>query len=301
MTIHVQKETRSTVCLTFDFDAVSLWFGTFDNFGYQAVGRGEFGARVGVERILALLEDTGVTSTWFVPGHTAESWPAVTRAIVDAGHEIAHHGYCHENPVELGSAEEAVLVRGIEALVNVTGVRPVGYRSPAWETTDQTVELLLKHGFVYAANGMSEDFRPYRARRGDVTSVTERFGYGAETSLIEIPAAWHLSDLSQLEPVIEYPGRIAPNPAATESIWQAEFDYMHDREPGGVITYTFHPQVIGRGHRMLMLERLIHHIQERPDVWFARMDAVAGAWMPDVPGLWSPTVEPSTLARERTA
>lgn len=257
----------------------------FKSFNTQGIGRGEYGARVGAERILRLLDKYDVPTSWFVPGHTAESWPGITRAIAEAEHEIAHHGYCHESPIELGDQEEAILIRGIEALEAVVGKRPIGYRAPTWEITPHTVPLLLKHGFTYAGNGMAEDFRPYRARVGDVGSLTQRFEFGEETDLIEIPSAWHLTDFSQLE--VGPPYHLAPAPAHAEEIWRDEFDYMHDNIENGVITYVFHPECIARGHRIMMLERLIRHMHDSGDVWFARTEDVAKAWQPDPPGRWA--------------
>lgn len=282
MPITLPPSKRCAVCITFDFDAVSLWFGMFKSFDSQAIGRGEFGPRVGAGRILELLDRYAVPSSWFVPGHTAETWPDITRAIASAGHEIAHHGWCHEPPPELGDQEEAVLVRGIEALESIVGQRPIGYRAPSWTITDNTVELLLKHGFTYASNGMAEDFSPYRARVGDKASPTSPFVFGDETDLIEIPSGWHLTDCSQLE--VGPPWNLAPSPAQAEQIWRDEFDYMHTNIKDGVITYVFHPECIGRGHRMMMFERLIRHIVDAGDVWFARTQDVAQAWQPDPPG-----------------
>jgi peptidoglycan/xylan/chitin deacetylase (PgdA/CDA1 family) len=288
MAIEMPRGARCAVCFSFDFDGLSLWFGTFGKFTSQAIGRGEYSARVAVERVLALLQRYGMATTWFVPGHSAETWPAVTRAIVEAGHEIGHHGYCHESPLEMTrEQEERILVRGIEAIESVTGRRPVGYRSPIWDTSDNTAALLLEHGFRYMANGMAEDYKPYRVRIGDVPSLTERFHYGREIDLLEIPSAWHLSDMIQLEIVYEFPHRVAVSPSEVERIWFAEFDYMYERVGGGVLTYTFHPEGIGRGHRIVILERLLDHIAQKGDVWMPTMRSVAENWRPDPPGLWS--------------
>lgn len=279
---------RSAVCLTFDFDGLSSWFVTQGLFTPQAISRGEYSARVAVERLLELLASYGVTSTWFVPGHSAETWPAVTRAIAEAGHEIAHHNYCHENPVGMDrDTEEQIIKRGIDALVAVTGQRPVGYRSPIWDLSENTVSLLVENGFLYAANGMADDYRPYRARIGDEPDVKGPFVYGEETSLIEIPQAWHLTDLIQLEIMFQWPNRISVAPSEVERIWFDDFNYMHEHCPGGVITYTFHPDGIGRAHRVVILKRLLDHITSLSDVWLARMVDVAKAWTPDPPGLWA--------------
>lgn len=294
MPVQMPQGKRCAVCLSFDFDGLSSFFGTFGLFTPQAVSRGEYSARVAVERLLAFLADKGISSTWFIPGHTAETWPAVTRAIVDAGHEIGHHNYCHENPVGLTrDEEEAIIVRGLDALANVAGVRPVGYRSPIWDLSENTIPLLLEHGFVYAGNGMADDHRPYRARIGDKVSLTEPFVYGDEVDLLEIPSAWYLSDLIQLEIIWEFPHRISVSPGEVERLWRDEFEFLYNHAPGGVLTYTFHPDGIGRPHRFVILERLVEEMLSRGDVWFAKMGEIADAWTPDPPGLWSPSSQTS--------
>ena len=285
MALALPPSKRCAVCITFDFDCISLWLGMIKSFNAHGIGRGEFGARVGAERLLALFDEYDVPTSWFTPGHTAETWPAVVRAVAAAGHEIAHHGYCHESPVEMAEREEAILVQGIEAIESVVGTRPIGYRAPTWHTTDNTVPLLMKHGFTYASNGMAEDFRPFRARVGDVASLTQRFTFGEEVDLIEIPSAWHLTDAPMLE--AGPPNHLSPSPSEAERIWRDEFDYMREHVDGGVITYVFHPETMARGHRIMILERLLAHMRGCGDVWFARTDEIAAAWQPDPPGLWA--------------
>ena len=76
-------------------------------------------------------------------------------------------------------------------------------------------------------------------------------------------------------------------PSEVERIWFDEFNYGYESHPGGVLTYTWHPDGIGRPHRFVILRRLIEHMASRPDVWFPQMREVAAAWTPDAPGLWS--------------
>ena len=153
---------RATVCLTFDFDAISIWIGPMGAPSPSMISGGEFGV-VGVERVLRLLARERRPATFFIPGHTADTYPDSVRAIVAAGHEVGHHGYLHENPVALESAEREreVLERGLAALDRAAGVRPIGYRSPAWDNSPQTIGLLLEYGFRYESSLMGKDFEPY--------------------------------------------------------------------------------------------------------------------------------------------
>lgn len=256
--------SNPTVCLSFDFDAISLWIGPMGAKSPSMISRGEFGA-VGVMRILRLLEREAIPATFFVTGHTAETYPTQTRAIAEAGHEIGHHGYLHENPIDLSPAdEERVLLRGLAALDAVTGVRPTGYRSPSWDNSPNTIDLLLKHGFRYESSLMADDFTPYWARTGDAINLEGPYRFGQSVDLVELPVSWLLDDFPHFE-YIRLPNRVSPGLSAAskvEEIWRDEFDFMVRDVPGGVFTLTMHPQVIGRGHRVLMLERLIAHFRE---------------------------------------
>ncbi len=269
---------RATVCLTFDFDALSLWIGPFNATSPSMLSRGEFGA-VAVRRILRLLDREGIPATFFTPGHTAETYPDHLRDIAAAGHEIGHHGYLHEDPVALASrdAERDVLQRGFDALDRVVGVRPVGYRSPAWENSPHTVELLLEAGFRYESSLMGDDFTPYWCRTGDVVRRDGPYEFGPTTDLVEMPVSWILDDWPHFE-YLQIGSRVSPGlsaPSKVEEVWQGEFDYLYRDVPGGVFTLTMHPQVIGRGHRLLMLERLIASFKGHADVQFTTLGAAA--------------------------
>lgn len=273
--------TDATVCLTFDFDAVAIWIGSYGATSPSVISRGEFGV-VGVERILGLLKDHGIRATFFIPGHTVDTYPDSVKAIAAAGHEIGHHGYLHENPVALESKEHElrVLERGLDVLDRVAGVRPVGYRSPAWDNSPHTIELLLEYGFRYESSLMGKDFEPYWCRVGDVIDPDGPFLLGKEVDLVELPVSWLLDDFPHFE-YVRLANRLAPGLSAAskvEEIWREEFDFMADEVPGGVYTLTMHPQVIGRGSRIRMLDRLIRHIASREDVQFATCAEAADAF-----------------------
>ncbi len=152
-------------CLTFDFD---VWSG-FAARGMTTptpISRGEFGL-VGARRLVDLLGRKNIRSTWFVPGVVIDSHEADVSRIVVAGHEIAHHGYSHEVPAHLSpEREEGEMVRAIASIRRVAGRAPRGYRSPAWDLSPVTIDLLLKHGFDYDSSLMGDElhtlFRPPR-------------------------------------------------------------------------------------------------------------------------------------------
>lgn len=265
------------VALTFDFDAYSTWIHSHGATSPSMLSRGEFCA-VGVRRILPLLERYGIKATFFIPGHTALAFPGHVRAIRDDGHEIGHHGYVHENPVLLSpEAERAVLLKGLEALDEVAGVRPTGYRSPAWDNSPNTVPLLIEHGFAYESSMMGNDYEPYWCRVGDKWSKTAPFEFGWPVDLIELPVSWHLDDFPHFEFM---PGGQSGStaPSAVLETWCAEVDYLCDRVGQGVLVVTMHPQIIGRGSRMLMLEAFIKHVLTKGNAGFTRCADYVGAW-----------------------
>ena len=271
---------RATICLSFDFDAISLWIGPFGATSPSMISRGEFGA-VGARRILRLLEREGIPATWFVTGHTADTYPEIVRDIAAAGHEIGHHGYLHENPIALETREreEDVLLRGFAALERAAGGRPVGYRSPSWDTSPFTIDLLRQHGFRYDSSLMGDDFTPYWCRVGDEIDPAGPYRFGPPVDLVELPVSWLLDDFPHFEYLsLKSSGLRVPGLSAAskvEEIWRDEFAFMYRDVPGGTFTLTMHPQVIGRGHRIMMLERLVAFMRGHGDVRFATMAEAA--------------------------
>src|SRR5438552_2404744 len=144
---------NSTICLTFDFDALSVWL-AYDRTTPAMLGRGEYGARVGVPRVLELLDRYGLGATFFVPGHTVESFPQETESILERGHEVAHHSYAHVDPsLQSRDDEREDMERAWHTLERI-GVTPLGFRSPSADLSDSTLELVEEFGFLYDSSLM---------------------------------------------------------------------------------------------------------------------------------------------------
>ena len=258
------EDRRVAVALTFDFDAESAWLGSFRVDTPSALSRGAYGANEGVPRILRLLERYQLPATFFVPGDTAERHPKETCDIAAAGHEIGHHGYLHEPPHLLEEpAERTMLEKGLDALDRIVKRRPRGYRSPAWELSKNTFRLLADYGFEYDASQLAMD-RPYWVEDA-----------GRRTGIVEVPSAWELCDSGHFlfVPAANLTGMSGAS--KVEEIWKGDFDGAHAE--GGDVCYvlTMHPQIIGRHHRLAMLERVLRHILEHDGVWFAQMSEIA--------------------------
>jgi peptidoglycan-N-acetylglucosamine deacetylase len=250
--------SEQLVCLSFDFDAMS-GFVSRGMITPTPVSRGEFGA-VGVDRLLKLLSSRQILASWFIPGVVIGTYPDLCQRIVDAGHEIGHHGWTHDTPASMDRAQERdALLRGNEAIERISGQLARGYRSPSWDLSPHTIELLLEQNFVYESSMMGHDYLPYQARVGDVVHTDAPMEFGKPTSLIEMPISWTLDDYPHFEFVVNQRGIMPGLQNATNVLenWINDYRYMKRQLDWGVITYTCHPLVIGRGHRMMMLEQLI--------------------------------------------
>jgi peptidoglycan/xylan/chitin deacetylase (PgdA/CDA1 family) len=263
-------EPRLTVALTFDSDAISDGIRRGDS--PVKLSHGEFGPRVGVPRILELLERERIPATWFVPGHTLETFPASTEAILAGGHELACHGWYHEDFSELTEdAQRGILDRSVEAVRRAAGAPPKGFRAPYWALGPQTLQLVLGAGFEYDSSLMADDYRPYRVRFGDGHSTTAGTVFGTESALVEVPIYWAMDDWPHFEPGPSRDGLSAPSKVL--EIWAGELGYAYDHAPGGLLTLTMHPECIGRGHRMAILEQFVAEVKALDGVEFGRLDA----------------------------
>ena len=269
--------TNVAVCLSFDFDAICVWLGSLNATSPSAISRGEFGA-VATERLLNMLARWDIKSTWFIPGHTIDTYPDLVRRVADAGHEIGHHNYCHENPISLSLDEEKrVLDRGTETIRRITGKAPEGFRSPAWDLSPHSLGLLLERGFLYDSSLMGNDYTPYYCRVGDVAAKDGPYIFGREVEMVELPVTWGLDDFPAFEWLYGVNQGLSA-PSQVYERWAGDFDYLCDFVGAGVYCLTMHPQVIGRGHRLLMLNRLVEHMKERAGVSFRTMAEVAREW-----------------------
>ena len=258
----VRLPQGSTIALNlgFDFDSSSVWMESFGKTSPVYTSRGEYGAEVGVPRILNLLDKYHIKANFFVPGHSADTYPDVCREISAGGHEICHHGYVHEDPTELSyHEEENIIVKGLEALDRI-GITPQGYRSPGFDFSPNTVELLQKYGFKYDSSLMGNDFYPY-CPAPCIVHFDRGNEFGEPADIVEMPVSWYMDDFPHSEFVMTRTG-MKPQSQVFE-IWKSTLDYGADNIKDGVLNVTMHPQVIGRPHNIRMLEDFIIHAVSR--------------------------------------
>ena len=251
-------DVRCVAVLGFDVDGVSgsIYRNPDATRMPSLMSMGEYGPSVATPRILAMLDQHRIKASFYIPGYIAETHQALVQDIAGRGHEIAHHGYMHEPPATLSKEQEMeVLDRGISILEDITGERPIGYRSPSWELSEHSLPLLADRGFLYDSSLMGNDM-PYM-----VDANGRR--------LVEIPVHWELDDYPYFgfAPSLSVAHLIA-SPEHVYQVWSAAFEgaYHYNRS----FVLTMHPYVIGRPGRLRMLERLIQYIREFPGVEFMR-------------------------------
>jgi peptidoglycan/xylan/chitin deacetylase (PgdA/CDA1 family) len=271
-----------------DVDAVAGWLGSYGGENSpDDISRGLFAGEVGTPRLLRLFERNGLKTTWFIPGHSIETFPRETEMVVEAGHEVGIHGYSHENPIAMTREQEtAVLDKCIELVEQVAGRRPTGYVAPWWEFSNVTNELLLERGIKYDHSLMHHDFLPYYVRVGDSWTKIDYskkaeewmvpLQRGEETDLIEIPASWYLDDLPPMMFIKAAPNSHGfVNPRDIEQLWMDQFDWVYAEYDYAVFAMTIHPDVSGRPGVLAMHQRIIDHINGHDGVRWATFDEIA--------------------------
>lgn len=268
---------RYAVCLSFDFDTFSFRIGRMNPYSPTQISQSEFG-NIGAQRIIDLLKKERIKTTWFIPGYTTESFTDTVKEVVSNGHEVAHHNYKHETPRGLSrETESSIMDKANDIIKSVSGKKARGYRAPSWDLSENTLDLVIEKGFLYDSSLMAHDYLPYLVRVGDEPRLEGGFKFGENSSLIEMPISWSLEDYPVFEFDEEAPGGGLREARGVERNWIADFDYMTKHLDSGVFTLTTHPQVIGRGHRIEILENLINHISKRDDVVFMTMEEVASS------------------------
>jgi peptidoglycan/xylan/chitin deacetylase (PgdA/CDA1 family) len=252
---------RCAVALSFDSDHETNELRD----GGKSIGRlawGQYGNRVGVPRILKLLEKYSVPATFYVPAVAALLYPDEQRRVVKEGHEIGIHGWIHElNSVLPEAAERDLMMRSSDTLEKITGKRPVGLRTPSWDFSPNTLAIEKAMGLLYDSSLMSDE------------DCYELLLDGKPTGIVELPVEWVRDDavyfmmhrFSGLRPY-------TPPPDVLD-IFRRELDAAY--EEGGIFQLTMHPHVIGYRSRIWIIEELIRHARSRTDVWFATHAEVA--------------------------
>ncbi|KAG2075514.1 carbohydrate esterase family 4 protein [Suillus decipiens] len=272
-----------------DVDAVAGWLGSYGGEDSPLdISRGMYAGEVGVPRLLKLFDKYNITTTWFIPGHSLETFPKQMEAVRDAGHEIGLHGYSHENPTSMTLEQQRdILDYTYKLLTDFNhGIPPKGSVAPWWETSKEGTALLLEKGIEYDHSNMSHDSQMYYLRDEDTWTKIDYKAQahtwmkplqrGKETGLVEIPANWYIDDLPPMmfiKSSSNSHGWVSTRDV--EQLWKDTFTYLYREEKDFVFPITIHPDVSGRPHVLLMLERFIEWVNTHDDVYWVTLHEMA--------------------------
>jgi len=250
---------RVAVLLSFDVDNETIRGLRTGEINIGPLSQGQYGSRVALPRVISLMDAQDIPATFFFPAWSLKLAPEQAALIQQSGrHEIGVHGWIHELNTALDGATEARLLRqAIDEIEAISGVRPVGFRAPSWNHSENTLQIVRDLGLLYESSLMHDD-RPY-----------ELLQDGEPTGVVELPVEWILDDAPLFNPL----GARYMNPRDIMQVWIDEFDAAW--EEGTLFLLTMHPHVIGHRSRMVALEGLIEHIKAKGDVWFATHEQAA--------------------------
>ena len=300
------SKPKIKIAWSIDFDAVSGWLGTGQNDKNTTsdFSAGYFSATTGVPRLLKLFKKLDISDkvTWCIPGHSIETFPEQTKAIVESGAEIALHGYAHESSSQLtAEQEEDVLKKCISLVQNLTGKRPVGYRAPLYQLQERTISLLQRYDFLWDSSLSHFDSVPYflpkdpapigkidfkpDANAVDWMVPSPNFTELPKSTLVEIPANWYAEDMTPLQ--------FYPNTAnsagyvdvrVVENMWKDRFEWLRSEIADGrndtvIFSIIIHPDTSGMAHIIGMIERFLKWLQSFGDeVEFLTYGQIAEEW-----------------------
>jgi len=277
------------VTIGVDADCVAGWLGSYGGADSPAdLSRGLSAGNEGIPRMLQLFEDEGIDTSWYIPGHTIETFHEEVQAVADAGHEIGVHGYSHENPTDLSrEQEDQILGLSIDLVEELTGEKPVGHRASWWEFSENTPDLVEKYDFLYDSSLMEREFEPGYMRTGDSwekidydrdpDSWTTPYEYGEETDVVEIPISWYRDDIPAMlfiKQPLYHAGYKNPE-MMYEQYYKRQFDYLYNRRGAGVYTFTIHPDLHGLPHMIPHLEEFITYVKAHENAEFTTLEDVA--------------------------
>lgn len=291
-----------------DIDAIAGWLGSYKGEDSTSdISRGYFAGTVGVERLLKMFDKYNMKCTWFIPGHSLESFPEQCAMIRDKGHEIGLHGYSHENPVDLTIEQQRDILDYTYRMLTkfCNGKPPRGTVAPWWEVSKEATELLLSYGVEYDHSMSHHDCQAYYLRTGDQWTKIDYsqpahtwmkpLVPGRQTGLVEIPANWYLDDLPPMMFMKKVPTSHGwVDTRSIEALWRDHFDYFYREYDEFIFPLTIHPDTSGHPHALLMHERLIEHINQHDGVEWVTMGEICddfkkrqqpaeGAMMPEKP------------------
>jgi peptidoglycan/xylan/chitin deacetylase (PgdA/CDA1 family) len=259
---------KCAVAITVNLNGEYFWLSMFPDCHNKpkTLSLGTFGIDTGLPRILDIFEEYNIKSTFFVPGAIIEKYSEKIKMIVRNNHEIANHGYLHENFALKNKEEQKdALIKSNELIKSITGKYPTGFRAPEGEITQTTYELLEEFNFIYDSSLM-DDYLPYSLKLNN-----------KKYNIIQLPIQWQLYDFPYF--AFNYSpafpsgqGRISSY-SSVLSNWIYEFDGYRNNHLAYILQID--PQTMGTPGRVLMLKKFIDYVIATNDAWFCTCNEMA--------------------------
>lgn len=297
------------ILLSIDFDAVSGFLGTgaTANNNMADYSSGYFAGQVGVPRLLKLFKKHKISSnvTWFIPGHSMETFPTQTKMILESGAEIGCHGYAHEGGAQMTeSQEKEVIAKCVELATSLTGSKPRGWRAPLYQIREHTVKVLEEHGFLYDTSLTHHDSEPYFLPS---TPPIKPINFSPEVSatswmkplpvpssptgktLVELPCNWYMEDMTPMQFLPAAPNSHGYVPTSSIlSMWKSRFNFLYHEHDAAelkvgkgnfIFPLVLHPDTSGMAHVIGMIDEMIEWLKGwGGEVEFSRYEDVAREW-----------------------
>lgn len=258
---HWKDGAAFAVALSFDSDHETI---ELRNGGrsYSKLSQGQYGARAGMPRILAMLQRHGVPASFFMPAVAAMLNEREIEAVAAAGHEIGIHSWIHElNSVLDHDTERDLALRASDVLTRLSGTRPVGMRTASWDFSPWTLKIIREIGLLYDSSLMADD-EPYELLDG-----------GQPSGIVEIPVEWIRDDAVYFS--MDRFAALRPHggPQMVLDIFLRELDLA--AQEGGLFQLTMHPHQIGHRSRIWILDEVIRAAKAKGGAWFATHAEIA--------------------------
>jgi peptidoglycan/xylan/chitin deacetylase (PgdA/CDA1 family) len=268
---------EATVSLNYGFDAVSTWVHSFDSGDNPSrISRGLFGADVGLPRLLDIHDRLDIPATFFIPGHSIETFPEKAGEIVDRGFEVQVHGWRHSTWYDNREDEQADIERAVDAVYDLTGTKPTGFRSPTAEISEHTLDILKELDFKFDSSLQGNDFEPYYVHEDWSAPKDEPYDRGVPTDIVEIPFDWNFTDFLAFTTVWENPHlRGYSDEEVFFGRWYKAFEWMYENKDNGIFLPIMHPQVVGHIPRLTYYEEFLEYLVDKPGVVFKDMETIA--------------------------
>ena len=232
---------------------------------YRDEGERRYEATRGLWRVLDILKRHDAKATFCISGASAKRYPESVRAIADCGHEAAAHSWNGADHVAMTKDEEDEIVgRSVAMLTKAAGIRPSGWLTPRAQISNNTIELLAKHGFTWHSDCFDDDL-PY------VIDVGGK-------PMVEVPRSALTDDTALI-------GNLTRRPLGSHramlAAWLDEFDvlYRESQTAARMFSVNWHHCIVGRPGASKVLDELLTHVRKHNGIWFATGRDVAEFWM----------------------